>query len=102
MGKKLARKIGAAKYLECSCFNGKDLEKVFEEAVWASLRFPKPGIQRLLIAVDGKDLVGKTLLIRQFETGEACEKRAITIGTACTIKKIIIEQREYLLKILQR
>ena len=38
MGEKLARKIKAVKYMVCSSFDGTDVEKVFEEAVWASLR----------------------------------------------------------------
>ena len=38
MGEQLARKIKAVKYLECSSSDGTDIEKVFEKAVWASLR----------------------------------------------------------------
>ena len=37
MGEQLAHKIKAVKYLECSSSDGTDIEKVLEEAVWASL-----------------------------------------------------------------
>ena len=38
MGEQLACKIKAVKYLECSSSDGTDVEKVFEEAVWALIR----------------------------------------------------------------
>ena len=38
-GKWLARRIDAAKYLECSTFAGEEVERVFEETAWASLRY---------------------------------------------------------------
>ena len=53
-GKWLARKIDAAKYLECSTFNGKEVESVFEETAWASIRYaeerrkPKSWFRKLL------------------------------------------------------
>jgi len=37
MGKQLARKINAVKYVECSCVDGTGVEYVFEQAVWASI-----------------------------------------------------------------
>ena len=37
-GELLAREMKAVKYLECSSSDGKEVEKVFEEVVWASLR----------------------------------------------------------------
>ena len=36
-GKHLARRIDAAKYLECSSVDGEELERVFEETAWVSL-----------------------------------------------------------------
>ena len=39
MGEQLARRIDAAKYLECSSVDGKEVERVFEETAWASLRY---------------------------------------------------------------
>ena len=101
MGKKLANKIQAAKYLECSCFDEKAVEKVFEEAVWASLRFPKSGTPRLRIVVDGKDVVGKTSIICQFETGEPCDNPGITIGVVGTYKNLIVDQCKYPIEILE-
>ena len=38
MGEQLARKIKAVKYLECSSSDETDIEKVFEEAIWALIR----------------------------------------------------------------
>ena len=101
MGKKLANKIQAAQYLECSCFDEKAVEKVFEEAVWASLRFPKSNTPRLRIVMDGKDFVGKTSIIRQFETGEPCDNPAITLGFVGTYKNIIVNQCKYPIEILE-
>ena len=39
VGEQLARTIDAAKYLECSTFNGKEVERVFEETAWVSIRY---------------------------------------------------------------
>ena len=101
MGEKLASEILAIKYLECSCFNREDVEKVFEEVVWASLRFAKSSIPKLTIVVDGKDYVGKTSIICQFETGKPCYQPKCTIGTTMTPKSIIVDQCEYLLEIVE-
>jgi len=38
MGEHLARKINAVTYLNCSCNEQNEIEKIFEEAVWKSLR----------------------------------------------------------------
>jgi len=38
MGENLVRKINAVTYLECYCNERKNMETVFEEAVWSSLR----------------------------------------------------------------
>ena len=39
MGEQLALTINAAKYLECSSVDGEEVERVFEETAWASLRY---------------------------------------------------------------
>ena len=39
MGKQLARRINAAKYLKCSTFQGEEVERVLEETAWASIRY---------------------------------------------------------------
>ena len=39
MGEQLARRINAAKYLECSTCNDEEVERVFEETAWASIRY---------------------------------------------------------------
>jgi len=38
IGQHLARKINAVTYLECSCNEQNEIEKIFEEADWKSLR----------------------------------------------------------------
>ena len=39
MGEQLARRINAAKYLEYSTSNDKEVENLFEQTAWASIRF---------------------------------------------------------------
>ena len=39
MGEQLGLKIHAAKSLECSRVDGEEVERVFEETAWASLRY---------------------------------------------------------------
>ena len=39
MGERLAREINSAIYLECSTSNAQQVERVFEETAWASLRY---------------------------------------------------------------
>ena len=39
MGEQLARRIDAVKYLECSAFEARAVEKVFSETAWASIRY---------------------------------------------------------------
>ena len=39
VGEQLARRINAAKYLECSSVDGEKVERIFEETAWTSLRY---------------------------------------------------------------
>ena len=39
VGEWLGRKINAAKYLECSAFESEEVEKIFVETAWASIRY---------------------------------------------------------------
>jgi len=45
MGEKLAKEVGAAKYLECSALTQKNLPAVFEEAVKAVFNYHKEKTQ---------------------------------------------------------
>ena len=87
MGEQLALKLQAFNYLDCSMFDQRKIEKVFEEAVWASFREKKQKKQKikriekfsidkrliiLKVFLVGEDMIGKTSIVNQILYGKPC------------------------------
>ena len=68
MGKQLARRINATKYLECPTIDETNLQDIFEEVVRTSIYY-RNLIHTFRIFVIGKKNSGKTEMIRQFVCG---------------------------------
>ncbi|KAI8809731.1 rho family small GTP binding protein cdc42 [Cladochytrium replicatum] len=51
MGERLAKEVGAVKYLECSALTQRGLKNVFDEAIIAALEPPQPKKQRKCVVV---------------------------------------------------
>ena len=49
MGEKLAKKLKAARYMECSVLTQQGLKDLFEEAVLTALKPPKPEKRKCVI-----------------------------------------------------
>ena len=70
MGERLAQKINAVKYMECSNFDGLRLEDIYEEVAWTSLRYTGKQHRKTMnwfrIIVAGNCQSGEKDVIRRF------------------------------------
>ena len=101
MGKQLGLKLQAFNYLDCSMFDQAKIEKVFEEAVWASFRDKKLKRKRIekvnkdklriqmQIFLVGHAIVGKTSFVNQILYGKPCMDYPCACGTVLHLGKFV-------------
>ena len=73
MGKKLAREMNAAAYVESCCVDGTRVENVFEKAIWAALEY-----MPVVFRAKAKKALIKAILVGDADVGKTCLARKFT------------------------